>query len=146
MSVLDPSTPYPWLLYTLAGAAVATRAVPVALDDMTQLQRDLFRAHPAALAVLALICWTLWPLILAVYLWDRVRDGLDWFLFRPWSVRVRRCVNTATAITAGIGLAAGIALVAIGQYWLGGAAILLNLTVLEVNRRLRPAKGADPQS
>lgn len=85
MSVLDPATPWPWLLYALAGAGLAAYAVPEVLNKgVPAVQRDAVRAHPPIHAVLYLIVWAVWPLLAAVMLvsgaqrvWWRIEDWRD---------------------------------------------------------------------
>lgn len=86
MSILDPDAPWVWLLYALAGAATTVIAVPIALRQPSQVERDVFRAHPGLLALLHLVLWVLWPLIaagLAVsYLLVGAYRVLDWIADR----------------------------------------------------------------
>jgi hypothetical protein len=51
-----------WLLYTIAGVGVVVWSYPRWLREMTQLERDVFAAHPPARALLALFLWVFWPL------------------------------------------------------------------------------------
>jgi len=68
VSVLDPTTPYPYLLYTLFGAGVVAYFLPKALEDAPQLLRDTFNARPALYPIAAIVLWTIWPLIFGLFL------------------------------------------------------------------------------
>lgn len=81
-AALDPATPYPYLLYTLAGAAVVCIAVPKALNAVSQLERDAFRAHPQSQAMLYLVMWLLWPIIGALLFVEAVCNVILWGLDR----------------------------------------------------------------
>lgn len=63
MNVLDPATPFPYLLYTLAGAGIVAYALPRSINALDQAHRDAYLAHAPARAVAALVFWAIWPLL-----------------------------------------------------------------------------------
>lgn len=71
---------YWWLLYALAGAAVAWQTLQYGLKhgaDGSDLETEsLFRLlaqHPAMKAFVLLMVWAIWPLMAAVMLIDGIR-------------------------------------------------------------------------
>jgi hypothetical protein len=84
VSVLDPATPWPWLLYALAGAGLAAYVVPEVLNSrhVTAAVRETFRAHPPAMAFMYVVMWAIWPFLAAIMLIDVAR-GL-WWRLRNW--------------------------------------------------------------
>lgn len=61
--VLDPTTPYPWLLYILAGAGVVAFALPRSINRSEPVVRDIYNAHAPARALCAVVYWALWPVV-----------------------------------------------------------------------------------
>jgi hypothetical protein len=66
MSVLDPATPWPYLLYTLAGAGFVAFALPRAMNGMPPVAQDIYRLNPYARPLAALVYWVLWPLLASI--------------------------------------------------------------------------------
>jgi hypothetical protein len=63
VSVLDPATPWPYLLYSLAGAGVVAHVMPSSLNRLPAAERDAYRAHPGMRALAAIVMWAIWPLL-----------------------------------------------------------------------------------
>jgi hypothetical protein len=63
--MLDLNGPWFWILYTLAGAGVTVAAESFSLKVSSQLHRDLYAAHPSVRAMMLLVLWAIWPLIVA---------------------------------------------------------------------------------
>lgn len=78
MSVLDPTTPWPWLLYVLAGAGVVAFALPRAMQALGQAGRDAFRAYPSIQVVAALVFWAIWPLLALLLLLEGAATAILW--------------------------------------------------------------------
>lgn len=68
MSVLDPNTPWPYLLYVLAGAGVVAWVVPRTVKLLEGAEREAYNAQPQARMLVALTFWVFWPLVAALLL------------------------------------------------------------------------------
>lgn len=80
LGVLDPTTPYPYLLYTLAGAGVVAYALPKSVEGLEPAVRDIYNAHPPARALCALVYWALWPLFAVLLLIAAVVGVAMWVI------------------------------------------------------------------
>jgi hypothetical protein len=76
--LLDPTAPWVWVLYTLAGAALVVVTEPVVLKMLGQLERDAYAAHPPLRAMMLLVMWLFWPLIAAVWVFTGIIVAADW--------------------------------------------------------------------
>jgi hypothetical protein len=90
--MLDLNGPWFWILYTLAGAGVAAVTEPRFVKGTSQLERDLYVAHPPLRALMMLVLWVIWPLIVAfavvaavstaaLWVWDSIVYGCDWIRY-----------------------------------------------------------------
>lgn len=94
--LLNPDGAWFWLLYTLAGAGVTVAAESFSMKVSGQLQRDVYAAHPPLRALVLIVLWAIWPLIVvsviaaavtaaAWWLCDSLVYAVKWCL---WKVRV----------------------------------------------------------
>lgn len=86
MGLLDPRGPWVWLLYALAGAGVVTGVLPSIINQMSQVNRDAYRAHPPVQAFIWLLGWAFWPLLAGFILLGLAETGFwivwDWIVER----------------------------------------------------------------
>lgn len=61
IGVLDPATPYPYLLYTLAGAGIVAYLVPKSVATLPPVLQSAYYANPFARILAAVVYWLLWP-------------------------------------------------------------------------------------
>jgi hypothetical protein len=80
VNVLDPATPFPYLLYSLAGAGVVAYVLPQSLERLSQLERDLYAAHPPLKAFAALVMWAIWPLLAFFVALEAIARVALWFI------------------------------------------------------------------
>jgi hypothetical protein len=98
--MLNPDGAWFWMLYSLAGAAVAVGSLSFVVNAQQPAIRDALAMFPGMRAMVAMVLWLFWPLVAAfvltavvacgvtcgvIWLWDSLVYAVKWCL---WKVRV----------------------------------------------------------
>lgn len=76
--MLNPDGAWFWMLYSLAGAGVAVGSLSFVLNAQQPAIRDVFAVLPGMRAMVAMVLWLFWPLMVAVVLVAVVASGVIW--------------------------------------------------------------------
>jgi hypothetical protein len=96
--ILDPAGPWVWLLYTLAGAGFIAAVLPWMVKMNPPIVRDIYAANPGFRALVAIVLWAIWPVLVGslligliwggtMWVWDLAAYGIRW---SAWWLRQRR--------------------------------------------------------